>query len=975
MLSVADSVSDAFADLFPFTFFNEMQSRVLPSLLESDDDVVVAAPTASGKTVLAELAMVRELSKPRNGKILYLAPLRALTNEKEGEWQTLFAPMGFSVYVVSGERELDPVQARDAHVIISTPEKWDSASRKHSTTHPFVKMVSVIVIDEVHLLDSDERGGVLEALITRMKRITKDHVRIVALSATMPNIDEVARWIGAKEERTFAFDESFRPVLLKADVFGYNPGKNKFVDKYIRLYKAASLIEPHLASGQALIFVGTRADTSQAASKLAEIFSAKHRTLTTPESERLASRIKNKSLSEVVRSGIGFHHAGLTKEDRGLVEEAFKEGCIKILVSTSTLAWGVNLPARVVVIRDIATPTDEDISSLDLLQMLGRAGRPQYDEQGFGWVIAPRERVRELARILREGRPIHSQLRTSLDEHLNAEISTGTIKNSEDAQTWLEGTFYYVQHPESSSLLDDRLRSLIQEGFVAETQDGLSPTDLGTLASKYYLRLGTARTFQHLREGATDDELLDAVASAEEFTDVVVRRNELSTIKRAQSRHKGPVAKVYAILNTYIERGDVPEALRSDAWLIRQNALRLLSALQAFLLRFNAPETVLRGRILALRLEYGAPEELCPLLQLDGVGIKQASQLHARGVRSPFDISPKMLPHLIVGTKVMQSIARLPNITIDMELPESIAFGQSMLCYARVRNAGGGGRVCVTVSANGVKMLRDTFYAAKGYAKSIPVGVYGSRNLRVTYEVRIDHLGWVVSPQIIEGEITITELPDDIVETTTNGRAEAGRLHGGSEEATLATPLVPSKISMAARPDHTPAPPLPDGAPSGTRTGPSDSNVTREPAPSAGRCKHCGGSLRRVENVITCDCGVVYKLPSGVELTQDQCNCGLPKFKLKLFGADVCVDRQCENMDEVIAEQFAASNFSCPKCGGPLIVVRRKGLIAGCERYYEGCKTAFLLPPSATIIGRCACGLPRLQLKTKTRCLDTKCRM
>lgn len=165
---------------------------MLPRLLTSDENVVVAAPTASGKTVLAELAMVRELSKPRRGKILYLAPLRALTNEKESDWNALFTPMGFEVYVVSGERELDPAKARSAQIIISTPEKWDSSSRKHSTTHKFVNDVSVIIIDEVHLLDSDERGGVLEALVTRMKRIRDGKVRIVALSATMPNVGEVA---------------------------------------------------------------------------------------------------------------------------------------------------------------------------------------------------------------------------------------------------------------------------------------------------------------------------------------------------------------------------------------------------------------------------------------------------------------------------------------------------------------------------------------------------------------------------------------------------------------------------------------------------------------------------------------------------------------------------------------------------------------------------------------------------------------
>lgn len=202
MVSVSDSIDTRFLKLFPFEHFNQMQSVVLPSLLQSDDHVVVAAPTASGKTVLAELAMVRELVKPKQqrGKILYLAPLRALTNEREVEWQSLFHPLGFKVYVVSGERELEPSKVKSADIIISTPEKWDSASRKHSTTHSFVRAVSVIVIDEVHLLDSDERGGVLEALITRMKRITSSSVRIIALSATMPNVDEVAAWIGAKRD-------------------------------------------------------------------------------------------------------------------------------------------------------------------------------------------------------------------------------------------------------------------------------------------------------------------------------------------------------------------------------------------------------------------------------------------------------------------------------------------------------------------------------------------------------------------------------------------------------------------------------------------------------------------------------------------------------------------------------------------------------------------------------------------------------
>jgi replicative superfamily II helicase len=979
MLSVADSISGQFVSLFPFSFFNEMQSRVLPRLLTSDENVVVAAPTASGKTVLAELAMVRELSKPKRGKILYLAPLRALTNEKESEWNTLFTPMGFEVYVVSGERELDPAKARSAQIIISTPEKWDSSSRKHSTTHKFVNDVSVIIIDEVHLLDSDERGGVLEALVTRMKRIRHDKVRIVALSATMPNVGEVAQWIGASNDHTFTFNDSFRPVPLKADVFRYNPGKNKFVDKYIRLYKAVQLVEPHILDGQALIFVATRSDTVQAASKLIEIFEKKSTKLATNESEQIAARIKNKSLSDAVRNGVGFHHAGLVKQDRDIVEEAFKGGHIKILVSTSTLAWGVNLPARVVVIRDIANEViDEDMSSLDILQMIGRAGRPQYDERGFGWIIAPRDRAEDFIEMLREGPPIRSQLNKTLSEHLNAEISMGTINSRAEAKKWLSETFYYVQNPQSSVLLDDHVNTLINQGFAVEADDLLLPTELGKLASKYYLRLNTARGFAQLKEAPTDEELLDAVASAEEFADVVVRRNEVSAIKRTQSSYQGHKSKVCAILDTYIGRGEIAEALKSDAWLIRQNALRLLSALEAFIERFNTPETVLRARILALRLEYGAPEELCSLLQLDGIGIKQATQLHAQGVRSPLDLTPTILSRLISGARIARSIDRLPKITIDIQLPDSIPFGQSAMCHATISNAQGGARLTVTVFANGLKMFRDSFYLAKGYSKSIPIGVYGSGNLQVCYCTRVDFLNCIVPPMTGEKTIVVTALPDNLQKTAEYTRVGPRANDRDKPQLKESELVASSPASQEETAERLPQNLLHEPARASTQSNgvkASDESILEERRSSVGRCKKCGCSLKRAGNIITCECGALYKLPNGTELADSTCHCGLPKLTLQLLGEDVCIDRQCERIEDVIARHFATSDFVCPRCHSPLTIVRRKGIIVGCTKYYDGCKTAFLLPMNAKIIGRCKCGLPKLQLKTKIRCLDTKCRV
>ncbi|MGZ4915880.1 MAG: hypothetical protein ACXV45_04345, partial [Halobacteriota archaeon] len=241
---------------------------------------------------------------------------------------------------------------------------------------------------------------------------------------------------------------------------------------------------------------------------------------------------------------------------------------------------------------------------------------------------------------------------------------------------------------------------------------------------------------------------------------------------------------------------------------------------------------------------------------------------------------------------------------------------------------------------------------------------------------RADHVDCVLAPLVTKKTIAVTGLPDNTMRretpecTTTPKNPSTPK---NEHALTVKEATSPSNTSLQIPRSHdsllvdSPIQP------------PHDSSLGKpeaknESAITIGHCKRCGGSLRHVDNVIACDCGVVYKLPAGADLTDRKCTCGLPKFKLKLLGIDVCVDRQCENMDAIIAAAFVTRKFTCPRCGGPLTVVRRKGLIVGCERYYDGCKTAFLLPSNATITGRCTCGLPRLQLKTKARCLDTSCR-
>src|SRR6056297_1939724 len=333
-MEVAEVVPE-FAEAFPFEEFNRMQRAVLPALLESEENVVASAPTASGKTALAELAICRTLEA--GGTALFIAPMRALTNEKESEWER-FEELGYSVYVVTGERDLDPRRAERADILVMTPEKTDSATRKHdSARYGFITDVDCCVIDEVHLLDSEKRGSVLEVTVSRLRRLCAP--RIVALSATMPNVDDVAEWLDAPPETTFEFGDEYRPVDLHADVKTYTHGDNSFADKYRRLYRALDLAEPHIRDdGQALVFVSSRQDTVQAAKKSRDEIVERDIPMGARgeyDFHTETKELQNDTLRKSVLDGVAFHHAGLSKGDKDRVEEWFKQGKIQLLFSTS----------------------------------------------------------------------------------------------------------------------------------------------------------------------------------------------------------------------------------------------------------------------------------------------------------------------------------------------------------------------------------------------------------------------------------------------------------------------------------------------------------------------------------------------------------------------------------------------------------------------------------------------------------------
>ena len=776
-MRVNEAVPD-FADVFPFEEFNRMQQAALPAVLDSEENVVVSAPTASGKTALAELAICRTLRS--DGTALFLAPLRALTNEKESEWER-FEDLGYSVYVVTGERDLNPRRAERADVLVMTPEKADSATRKHDTArHSFITDVDCCIIDEVHLLDSDKRGSVLEVTVSRLRRLCAP--RVVALSATMPNIEDVAGWLDAPEDCTFTFGEEYRPVPLHAGVETYAHGENPFQDKYRRLFRAMDLAQPHVEDGgQALVFVSSRQDTVRAAEKARDVVAERDIEMGARgdyDMHSEAQDLNNDTLRQSVVDGVAFHHAGLSREDKDRVEAWFRDGTVQLLFSTSTLAWGVNLPARCVVIRDtkLHDPLEGevDMSPLDVLQMLGRAGRPGYDDAGYAYVVSDGADAQKYRTLLREGKEIESRLAEDLDAHLNAEVALGYVREMDDVMEWLETTFYYVRaqsapdgatdgsidYPFGGNLRTrarETLDSLVADGFVEEDGLRLRPTPLGRLASKFYMRLDTAREFADLAERAAErpideGDVLRTVAAAAEFDSVSARKSERDAVESVLGQSFATDAegedlepgnrKVLAICRAAM-RGSTPGELQSDAWVIRQNVLRLLAALHAFAREFADARAANLVRRVEARVETGISGDAVGLTAVDGVARGRAGKLAAEGLTTPADLVAAGVEGLVdaglsegVAERVLRNARDLPVVTVDWgDFPDSIALGERAMCPVTVRSTAGSARAGVRVTVNGREMSSSETHLGE---TETTVGLFGtSETDELTYRVTV----------------------------------------------------------------------------------------------------------------------------------------------------------------------------------------------------------------------------------------------
>ncbi|MDI6655701.1 MAG: DEAD/DEAH box helicase, partial [Candidatus Hydrothermarchaeota archaeon] len=331
------------------------EEAVLQGLLELENSFVVSVPTASGKTLIAELLMVKAIFQGL-GKCLYIVPLRALASEKLEEFKK-YEKVGIKTAISTGDYDTSDVWLANYDIIITTSEKADSLLRHRSE---WLERIGVVVADEIHLIHDSERGPTLEVTIARLKHLNPK-LLVLGLSATIQNADELASWLDAKLIRS-----DWRPVPLREGVYFnseifFSDSKLQEVEQVVKEEHLNLALETVKNHGQSLVFVNTRQraerfalDAAPATKKLLSKAEekvlkklAKEALKVLPEPTKICKR-----LSKCIEGGAAFHHAGLAARQRKLVEEAFKSNLIKILSATPTLAAGVNLPARRVVVRD-----------------------------------------------------------------------------------------------------------------------------------------------------------------------------------------------------------------------------------------------------------------------------------------------------------------------------------------------------------------------------------------------------------------------------------------------------------------------------------------------------------------------------------------------------------------------------------------------------------------------------------------------
>ncbi|MDQ4074375.1 MAG: DEAD/DEAH box helicase [Thermoproteota archaeon] len=689
------------------SLFPHQKLAIENGLLEGSN-ILVTTPTASGKTLIAMLAAIKAIEK--NKKVVYLTPLRALAYEKFLDFSSIDKSGIFSkkvkIKISTGDFNPSNADIGSSDIIILTNEKLDSFLRQGVT---WLANVGLFISDEIHLIGDADRGPVLEMVLTKIKKFYY-YSQIVGLSATVTNSAEISDWLGCK-----LIESNWRPTRLIEGVYSdgviyYNDDSrvNVLESGKDNSSMALDLMMDSLKdNGQILVFVDTRKRSISLAKKSSELV---YKTLP-PEGKKAALKYSRlilennddtdltKNLSDLILHGVGFHHAGLSLASREIVEKAFKDGTIKTLFATPTLAAGVNLPARRVIITsitryDFSHGISVPISVLEYKQFCGRAGRPQYDSYGESIILSdPRSSFEEIFDhyILGTPEPIDSNLGNdvAIKIHLLGTISSFHGIGIDDIYDLFSKTFYSFQNQATSSLyhrIDISLDYFMEEDLVKLENKKYNVTDFGKLVSSLYLNPETAVSFKKIineikpRSLKLDNVLgfLHVITSCPDFyPKFSFRKQDIKELSILFYNNYDEfffdtditsctrsLWSLYEWINestekrihekTGVEPGDVHRIVDVSNWLVTSlfEIAKLLGRNDLLPILFS----------LENRIKHGIKRELVPLVQIKDIGRARARALYSAGIHTPNDLSAiseselSLIPK--IGTKLAKKLKK-----------------------------------------------------------------------------------------------------------------------------------------------------------------------------------------------------------------------------------------------------------------------------------------------------------------------------
>ncbi|KAM7028565.1 LOW QUALITY PROTEIN: U5 small nuclear ribonucleoprotein 200 kDa helicase [Acridotheres tristis] len=648
-------------------------------------------------------------------KIIYIAPMRSLVQEMVGSFSKRLATYGITVAELTGDHQLCKEEISATQIIVCTPEKWDIITRKGGE-RTYTQLVRLIILDEIHLLH-DDRGPVLESLVARAIRnieMTQEDVRLVGLSATLPNYEDVATFLRVDPAKgLFYFDNSFRPVPLEQTYVGITEKKaiKRFQIMNDIVYEK---IMEHAGKNQVLVFVHSRKETGKTARAMRDLCLEKDTlglflregSASTEVLRTEAEQCKNLELKDLLPYGFAIHHAGMTRVDRTLVEDLFADKHIQVLVSTATLA--VNLPAHTVIIKGTQVYSPEkgrwtELGALDILQMLGRAGRPQYDTKGEGILITSHGELQYYLSLLNQQLPIESQMVAKLPDMLNAEAVLGNVQNAKDAVNWLGYTYLYIRMLRSPALygighddlkadplLEQRRLDLVHTAALMLDKNNLvkydkktgnfQVTELGRIASHYYITNETVQTYnQLLKPTLSEIELFRVFSLSSEFRNITVREEEKLELQKLLERVPIPVkesieepsAKINVLLQAFISQLKLEGfALMADMVYVTQSAGRLMRAIFEIVLNRGWAQLTDKTLNLCKMIDKRMWQSMCPLRQFKKLPEEVVKKIEKKNFpfERLYDLNHNEIGELIRMPKMGKTIHKYVHLFPKLEL-------------------------------------------------------------------------------------------------------------------------------------------------------------------------------------------------------------------------------------------------------------------------------------------------------------------